>query len=583
MELQAVEVRSFKKLEKIELLTPTLTVLVGGNNSGKSSLLQGIHFAITVLQSARLSAEGGKPINTLGFDQFIYKPTGDLIRLNNATPITSKNGPEFTFTYTDAGSADHQTFSLKLRRGKNANIAITFDAKSTFFIRAANRTEPLSVFVPGLAGVPLREELRTPSIVANGIAQGDSNVYLRNVLFRICQDQTKLTRFHEMIASIFPGLTISSSFDPDTHLYIDISVEQDGRTVPLEMVGTGALQAIQLVAYVTAYNPALLLLDEPDAHLHPSNQRMLALTLQKITESGSTKVILATHSRHMFDALAQDEKTQIVWLKAGTKQEAADKTNLSVLLDLGALDSFELLHAGQKKIVLLTEDTKTAKLRVFLAANGLAEDEYFLQPLHGVNNLAAAVPIADYFTRQAVDTHVLIHRDGDGMTDDEKNWWITNESKKLPERTDVFVTPFTDIEHTFCRPAHISAVYGIPLPDAEALVGAVIAANGAAFAAEFAQKRSNLKDTALRKMENLPSAVDMLANGVQFEFVKGKRLLPLVLTALQTAGHNPMRLTQTVSNALIHAPLRDRVAGIKQASGASATSATNVSTTQGTQ
>lgn len=379
MELQAVEVRSFKKLEKIELLIPTLTVLVGGNNSGKSSLLQGIHFAITVLQSARLSAEGGKPINTLGFDQFIYKPTGDLIRLNNATPITSKNGPEFTFTYTDAGSAEHQTFELKLRRGKNANIAITCDDKSTFFIRAANRTEPLSVFVPGLAGVPLREELRTPSVVANGIAQGDSNVYLRNVLFRICKDQTKLTRFHEMIASVFPGLTISSAFDPDTHLYIDISVEQDGRTVPLEMVGTGVLQAIQLVAYVTAYSPALLLLDEPDAHLHPSNQRLLALTLQKIAESGSTKVILATHSRHMFDALAQDEKTQIIWMKAGSKQEEADKTNLSVLLDLGALDSFELLHAGQQRIVLLTEDTKTARLQVFLAANGLSSGEYLLQ------------------------------------------------------------------------------------------------------------------------------------------------------------------------------------------------------------
>ncbi len=583
MELQAVEVRSFKKLEKIELLTPTLTVLVGGNNSGKSSLLQGIHFAITVLQSARLSAEGGKLINTLGFDQFIYKPTSDLTRLNNSTPITSKNGPDFTFTYTDAGSAEHQTFSLKLRRGKNANIAITFDDKSTFFIRAANRTEPLSVFVPGLAGVPLREELRTPSIVANGIAQGDSNVYLRNVLFRICQNQTKLTRFHEMIASVFPGLTISSSFDPDTHLYIDISVEQDGRTVPLEMVGTGALQAIQLVAYVTAYDPALLLLDEPDAHLHPSNQRLLALTLQKITESGSTKVVLATHSRHMFDALAQDERTQIIWLKAGTKQEAADKTNLSVLMDLGALDSFELLHAGQQRIVLLTEDTKPAKLRVFLAANGLAEGEYFLQPLHGVNNLAAAVPIADYFTRQAENTHVLVHRDGDGMTDDEKNWWITNETKKLPERTEVFVTPFTDIEHTFCSPAHISAVYCIPLPDAEALVGAVIAANSAALAAEFAQKRSNLKDTALRKMENLPSAVDMLINGVQFEFVKGKRLLPLILTALQRAGHNPMHLTQTASDALIHVPLRDLVAGIKLAAGASAASATNVMATQGAQ
>lgn len=562
MELQAIEVTSFKRLQRIELLTPTLTVLVGGNNSGKSSLLQGIHFAITVLQSARLSAEGGKPLNTLGFDQFIYKPTGDLIRLNHAGPITSKVGPEFSFTYTDAGSPDHKKFDLKLRRGKNANIAITFDEKSTFYIRAANRTEPLSVFVPGLAGVPLREELRTPSIVSNGIAQGDSNVYLRNVLYRICKDPAKLTRFHEMIASVFPGLTISSGFDPENHLYIDITVEQDGRSVPLEMVGTGALQAIQLVAYVTAYNPALLLLDEPDAHLHPSNQRLLAHTLQRISEAGSTKVVLATHSRHMFDALAQDEMTQIIWLKSGAKHDETDKRNLSVLLDLGALDSFELVHAGRQRVVVLTEDTKAAKLRVFLAANGLQEGDYFLQPLNGVNNLAAAVPIADYFTRQADDTYVLIHRDGDGMTDVEKDWWIGNESTKLPDRTTAFVTPFTDVEHTFCRPEHISAVYGIPVADANEMVAAVIAAHSAPFAAEFAQKRSNLKDTALRKMANVPSAVDLLENGVQFAHIKGKRLLPLVLAALQGAGYNPMHLAQTASEALIHPPLRDRISQI---------------------
>jgi len=565
LELHAVEVSAFKRLPKIELLTPSLSVIVGGNNSGKSSLLQGIHFAITVLQSAQLSADGGKPMNTLGFDQFIYKPTSDLIRLNYDGPITSKRGPNFSFTYRDDGAEEHQKFDLKLRRGKNANIAMTFDHASTFFLRAASRTEPFSVFVPGLAGVPLREELRTPSVVANGIAQGDSNLYLRNVLYRILKEPAKLTKFHEIIAAVFPGLTISSTFDPDTHLYIDVSVDHDNRSVPIEMVGTGALQAIQLVAYVTAYNPALLLLDEPDAHLHPSNQKLLAITLQKITESGSTKVILATHSRHMFDALVQEEKAQVVWLKGGEKKEVADKRNLSILLDLGALDSFELFHVGQQRFVVLTEDTKPARLRVFLAANGLAEAEYFLQPLHGVNNLAAAVPIADYFTRQADNTHVLVHRDGDGMSEAEKVWWVNNESRKLPERTTVFVTPLTDIEHTFCRPEHIAAVYGIQLADAQTIIATVIAANHAVFAAEFAQKRSNLKDTALRKMENVPSAVDLLAEGVLFEQVKGKRLLPHVLTALQNAGHNPMRLTETTSEAIVSPLLRDLINQLKQA------------------
>jgi hypothetical protein len=108
------------------------------------------------------------------------------------------------------------------------------------------------------------------------------------------------------------------------------------------------------------------------------------------------------------------------------------------------------------------------------------------------------------------------------------------------------------------------------LADANTLVATVIAANSAPLTAEFAQKRSNLKDTALRKMENVPSAVDLLAGGLQFHQVKGKRLLPLVLNALQAAGHNPMHLTQTVSEALVHPSLRDAIAGIKQAGGADA-------------
>lgn len=564
MKLNAVKVASFKRIKEIELPTPAITVLVGGNNSGKSSLLQGIHFAVTVLQSAQLSADGGKPINTLGFDQFIYKPTGDLIRLNHEGPITSKSGPDFAFTYRTSAEIEAEEFSLSIRRGKNANLAISFDAKSSFFTRAASRTSPLSVFVPGLAGVPLREEQRTPSVVANGIAQGDSNIYLRNVLYRICKDAPRLTRFHEIVGSVFPGLTISSSFDPEAHLYIDISVAYDGRAVPLEMIGTGALQAIQLVAYVTAYDPALLLLDEPDAHLHPSNQRLLALTLQKIAERGETSVILATHSRHMFDALARDEATQIVWLKDGVKQADADRTNLSILLDLGALDSFELVHGDQQRLVVLTEDTKLARLRVLLEANGFTESNYFLQPLHGVNNVTAAVPVADYFTRQAANTFVLVHRDGDGMTSAEKEWWKNREQAKLPERTELFVTPFTDVEHSFCQPEHIAFVYSIGQEDAHQMVNRIIQSDSAVFAAEFAQKRSAVKDTALRRMENAASATDLLAGGVTFELVKGKRLLPLVLAELQQRGLNPMLLTQTSSPALVVPQLQALLTQMRQ-------------------
>lgn len=567
MQLDAIQIQSFKRIKVIEIDTPSLSVIVGGNNSGKSSLLQAIHFAITVLQSAQLSADSGKAISTLGFDQFIYKPTGDLSGVSHGSPITSKTGPDIVFTYKDAASSEAKKFELKLRRGKNANISVSFDSKSDFFKRVADRTRPFSIFVPGLAGVPLREELRTPSIVANGLAQGDSNVYLRNVLYRILLQPEQLKRFHEVIGSVFPGLTISSTFDANAHLFIDISVQLDGTTVSLEMVGTGCLQAIQLVAYVTAYNPVLLLLDEPDAHLHPSNQRLLATTLQKISETGTTKILLATHSRHMFDALVQSDTARIVWLRQGVKQSETDRTNLSVLLDLGALDSFELLQEGKPRIVFLTEDTKVARLKVLLSANGLNENDYFIQPLHGVKNLVAAMPIADFFVRQASNCHVIVHRDGDCMTDSERSWWIAQEDKRLPERTHLFVTSLTDIEHSFCQSEHVAHTYGLTSTESAELIQQILVGNSGKLTIEFSNKRNELRDGALRKMEHLPSATDLIATGLKFEQVKGKTLLPLLLDALRTAGHNPMTLTATTSPALKNPQLQalvDLALGVSQ-------------------
>ena len=132
-------------------------------------------------------------------------------------------------------------------------------------------------------------------------------------------------------------------FNEHVHTHIEILVEIDGTRIPLELVGAGALQAIQLIAYATMYDPGLLLLDEPDAHLHPSNQRLLAATLLKIAEQGSAKIILATHSRHIFDALTRSSMTDVVWLKEGVKQERKELEDLSILLDLGASDSYELL------------------------------------------------------------------------------------------------------------------------------------------------------------------------------------------------------------------------------------------------
>lgn len=545
MDIQSVSIEKFKRLASIDFDLAPITMVIGGNNSGKSSLLQAIHFAVTTIQSTKMVNA-----STLASDQLIFKPTNDPIILQNGSPMTQRSGPKFKFTYISEGVTDVNSFEMGIKRGKNANISVDMPWDNPFFTRASDRSRPVSIFVPGLAGVALREELRTEAIINTGIAQGDSNLYLRNVLLRIIRKPEILDRFHSIINQIFPGLTLSTDYDESRHHFIEVKVNIDNRNLPIEMLGTGCLQAIQLVAYTTMYNPALLLLDEPDSHLHPSNQRLLAETLLQISAATLTKIILATHSRHIFDSLSANENCKVLWLKSGENQKIDNVSDLSILLDLGALDSFERLSSPGNKVVVLTEDTKSNKLKFLLEANGFVPNQYFIQPLHGVDNISSAYAVADFFTKLSPNTYVLIHRDGDALLNDEKDWLVKRVAQKLPERTEFFITPLTDIEHQFCQPEHVSAVYQIGIDEAKRIVVASITKLSAKLAAIFSSKRQNAKDRVLRQKEDAPGAQDLLVADLPFEYAKGKTLLGRIIEDLNAASYNGNRLISTKSPAL---------------------------------
>src|SRR5580700_5511915 len=56
--LTSVTIRRFKRIEDLTLQLDDVTLLIGANNSGKSSILQAIHFAVSIAQTARFVGEG---------------------------------------------------------------------------------------------------------------------------------------------------------------------------------------------------------------------------------------------------------------------------------------------------------------------------------------------------------------------------------------------------------------------------------------------------------------------------------------------------------------------------------------------
>ena len=414
MLLQALSVSNFKRINATSIPLTPITVLVGGNNSGKSCVLQAAHLAIGLLQS-----ETEVQLDTFTPDKARYQPTqefwdvahgGRLIE--GAAPI----GISFKFRPHEGEDFD---FLVEVSRGPGEAIVLNASEREATARLLSDPQRPFSIYVPGLAGIPLREEYRVDASLARGIARGDANLFLRNVLLRISEDLDKLARFNLLLSPLLPSATLEVQFDPKLHQTIDARIRYDGFSRSIETFGTGVLQFIQILAYVVNFEPSLLLLDEPDAHLHPNNQRMMAQALHQIAAQGRTRIILATHSRTILDAFDLVDEASFVWVEKGIVQPEQNKSRLSMLMLLGALDGAERFYSTECTGVVLTEDTDTGYLKALLEANGAKLNQILIHSYKSSSQLNAATLLASFINEVKPGVRVIIHRDRDFMLDEE--------------------------------------------------------------------------------------------------------------------------------------------------------------------
>ncbi|PZR36852.1 MAG: hypothetical protein DI526_02615 [Caulobacter segnis] len=375
----------------------------------------------------------------------------------------------------------------------------------------------------------------------NGIARGDANLFLRNLLLRIEKSELKKTSFSGKLSRVFPGCRVITKFNEADNLVIDSKVIMaDGKELPLDMVGTGMLQSIQLVAYITMYEPQLLLLDEPDAHLHPTNQKRLAETLVLISQETDTKILIATHSRHLLDAFSECEGASLFWVKDGEPKPHEDWDDVAVLMDLGALDRGERLLNGEYKYLFWTEDDDTRYIKSFINSNGLNDEEFYIFSYKASSKVDAAKLMSSFLSRIKPGVRTIIHRDRDFMLDKEVEALIKKYDLEDKGSMRLFVTTKSDIEAYFASQEHISEVMRISESDARILIESLIQENQNEFTIKFHSKRQDIKNTLYkRNPDECPSPEELIPGGViPIEKALGKLLLKKLGPVMQSRGKN---------------------------------------------
>lgn len=358
--IEKITIERFKNINKIELSLGNINVLVGSNNSGKSSILQGIQFAVSIAQTTSLEEfrftkwKNNNLSTSLTPNQIIYTPIRDIYSLGSGGSLSQDKQREIIVRFQEKETNEIANFQLS--KGKNKNLLTRIEGR-TLGNQIRNIEHPFTIYVPGLAGISAFEELKSEGIVRRAAAKGDANSVFRNILWLLKQNTAKWESFIADFKDIFQGLTLNISFDKLKDEHINATIWDGIKNLPIDAYGTGVLQAVQILSYIHLYSPKILILDEPDSHLHPSNQRIIAEKLSEITQRLNFQLILSTHSRHLLDAFKDYANVQ--WISKGEINDH-EYNFISVLLEIGALDKGDILNNGNTRCVVLSEDANTA-------------------------------------------------------------------------------------------------------------------------------------------------------------------------------------------------------------------------------
>jgi len=468
-----IEIHKFKKIDFVRLKLEPVNIFIGTNNSGKSSFIQGIQFAISSCQTLEL-----KKVNwvkksdsrTLALDSsdFLYTPTRQVEHLYHGQKLTgaktksSKKSIYFKFSSKKSISV------ISISRGKNGGFTTSHRGRILGEI-LNNVADPFCVYVPGIAGIPIEEKFEVPISIKKSATRGDSNNYLRNILWTISKEEKKWENFHNSINKIYPNTRVNTWFDENISEFIEVSVKTDGLDLPIDSVGTGVLQAIQIFAYLEYFSPQLLMLDEPDSHIHPTKQQLLASELYKRAKStNNLKIVFSTHSRYILDAL--EDKAQVIHFQNGKAYSGIKGSK--ILLDIGAADADYLFSKKDLQYILVTEDKvdnideKKEFLKKFVIANGLSEEQFVLHSYEGCKKVHFAKLLEGFVRKHIPHVKVILHFDRDQRVDDDRELQslIADCAR---ENILLFITEYSEIENYFCQPKHLMDVYGFSREDSE--------------------------------------------------------------------------------------------------------------------
>lgn len=390
-------IRNFKRFDSVEIELSDAVVFIGPNNSGKTTALQALALWDAGCRQWLAKRSGGKSEAA----KAITIGRKDLVAL----PLPAANAlwrdQKVREGYREEGKTKTRQLLIEvILEGRHAGsdwrwgFEFEYVSREYFYCRPVKGQALESLpeldkiarpaFLPPLGGMALEEPLLLPGRVEVLLGTGRSGEVLRNLCYAVWErhDGAWGQVQHKMQALFGVRLQAPTLVESQGLIELGYTPADGGSALPITSAGLGMLQTLQLLVFLQWKPGAVLLLDEPDAHLEILRQRQTYQVLVELARSKGSQVICASHSEVVLNEAMQ--RDQVVAFVGKPHTAVASAQVLKALRDYG----FEhYMQAEQKGWVLYVEgSTDLAILQAWARKLGHAAAAYLERPfVHYLN------------------------------------------------------------------------------------------------------------------------------------------------------------------------------------------------------
>jgi len=345
--IQRVTIRRFKRFSEVTFDLPGHIVLAGPNNTGKTTMLQAV-------AAWGMALNRWKQLNDFQRHGGAYTKAPIARQAFSAVPLRA-----FDLLWNERRYTGSIEIEIQSDQGWTVPVELIADSTEQVYVRPKASVEPAvvrradlrTVYVPPMTGLSTDEPVYQRPKQDQLLGQGKPGDIIRNLLVEAHQSAVWGV-LQESIRRLF-GYELIPPDATGADIIAEYRTNPKGPRLDIASAGSGFQQVLMLLTFLYTRPASVLLLDEPDAHLHVILQDAIYGELRSVAAQQKSQLIIATHSEVIINSV---EPTELCIMLNEPRMLASTEERRALVKSLAALSNEDIMLTMDAPGVLYLED-----------------------------------------------------------------------------------------------------------------------------------------------------------------------------------------------------------------------------------